>query len=65
VRYNPLSNIKCVVDAECKKQFNCLLAQLQHLESGRCVLGMSKTKLNAAIAANNIVRIITLGGVTV
>jgi hypothetical protein len=64
VRHNPLSNIKCVADAECKKQFNCPSAQLQHLESGRCVSGMSKTKLNAAIAANDTGRIITSGGVT-
>lgn len=64
VLHNPLSDIKCVADAKCKKQFNCLLVQLQHLESGRCVLGMRKSKLNAAIAANDIGRIITSGGVT-
>ena len=64
VRHNPLSDIKCVVDAECKKQFNCPSAQLQHLESGKCVSGMTKTKLNAAITANDTGRIITSGGVT-
>lgn len=63
VRHNPLSNIKCVADAECKKQFDCPSAQLHHLESGRCVSGMTKTKLNAAIAANDTGRIITSGGV--
>lgn len=63
VRHNPLSDIKCVADAECKKQFNYPSAQLQHLESGRCVSGMSKTKLNAAIAANDTGWIITSGGV--
>jgi len=64
VRHNPLSDIKCVADTECKKQFNCPSAQLQHLENGRCVSGMTKTKLNAAIAANDTGRIITSGGVT-
>lgn len=64
VRHNPLSDIKCVADAECKKQFNCPSAQLQHLETGRCVSGMTKTKLNAAIAANNTGRIITSEGAT-
>lgn len=62
VRHNPLSDIKCVADAECKKQFNCPSAQLQHLETGRCISGMTKTKLNAAIAANDPGRIITSGG---
>ena len=65
MRHNPLSDIKCVADTECKKQFNCPSAQLQHLETGRCVSGMTKTKLNAAIAANDTGRIITSGGVTV
>lgn len=64
VRHNPLSDIKCVADAKCKKQFNCPSAQLHHLEAGRCVSGMTKTKLNAAIAANDTGRIITSGGVT-
>ncbi|TAQ85585.1 hypothetical protein B7494_g6091 [Chlorociboria aeruginascens] len=63
VRHRPLSDIKCVADAECKKQFNCPSAQLHHLETGKCVSGMTKTKLNAAIAANDTGRIITSGGV--
>jgi hypothetical protein len=37
---------------------------LQHLETGRYVSGITKTKLNSAIAANNTGRIITSGGVT-
>lgn len=65
VRHNPLSNIKCVADAECKKQFNCPSAQLHHLESGTCVSGTTKTKLNAAIAANDTGRIITSVGAKV
>lgn len=64
VRHNPLSDIKCVADVKCKKRFNCPSAQLQHLEAGRCVSGMTKTKLNAAIAANDTGQIITSGGVT-
>jgi hypothetical protein len=62
VRHKPLSDITCVADVECKKHFNCLSAQLHHLEAGRCVSGMTKTKLNAAIAANDTGRIMTLGG---
>lgn len=64
MRHNPLSDIKCVADAECKKQFNCPSTQLQHLETGRCVSGMTKTKLNTAITANDTGRIITSGGAT-
>ncbi|KAI1106237.1 hypothetical protein F4804DRAFT_301261 [Jackrogersella minutella] len=64
VRHKPLSNIKCVADAECNKHFNCPSAQLHHLESGKCVSKMTKKKLNAAIAANDTGRIITSGGVT-
>ena len=59
VRHNPLSDIKCVASAECEKRFNCPSAQLHHLEAGRCASGMTKTKLNAAIAANDSERIIT------
>jgi len=64
VRHKPLSNIKCVADAKCKKQFNCPSAQLHHLEAGTCRSGMTKTKLNAAIAARDTRQIITSGGVT-
>lgn len=64
VRHNPLSNIKCIADAKCKKKFNCPSAQLHHLESGKCVSGMTKTTLNGAIAMNDTRRIITSGGVT-
>jgi hypothetical protein len=64
VRHNPLSNIKCLADTKCNKKFNCPSAQLHHLESGKCKSGMTKTKLNAAIAANDTGRIITSGGVT-
>jgi hypothetical protein len=53
VRHKPLSNIKCVANVKCKKQFNCLLTQLHYLEAGRCISGMTKTKLNTVIAANN------------
>lgn len=61
VRHHPLSDIKCLADEECKKRFNCPSGQLQHLESGKCLSGMTKTKLNCAIAANDTGRIITSG----
>ena len=64
VRHKPLSNIKCVADAKCKKQFNYPSAQLYYLEARRYMSGMTKTKLNAAIAANNTGRMIISGGVT-
>ncbi|TVY33154.1 hypothetical protein LOCC1_G008421 [Lachnellula occidentalis] len=64
VRHHPLSDIKCLADAKCKKQFNCPSGQLHHLESGKCVSGMTKTKLNAAIAAKDTGQIIASGGAT-
>ncbi|KAI5924021.1 hypothetical protein F4810DRAFT_158701 [Camillea tinctor] len=59
-----LSRVRCVADKKCNKRFNCPSAQLHHLESGKCVSGMTKGKLNAAIAARDTGRIITSGGVT-
>ncbi|CZT10430.1 uncharacterized protein RCO7_10523 [Rhynchosporium graminicola] len=59
VRHHPLSNIKCLADAKCKKHFNCPSAQLLHLESGKCTSGMTKTILNNAIASKDTARIIT------
>lgn len=62
VRHNPLSNIECLADMKCKKRFNCPSGQIQHLESGKCVSGMTRAKLNAAVAVNDIRGIITTGG---
>jgi hypothetical protein len=62
VRHNPLSDIPCLADSKCKKHFSCPSGQLHHLESGRCVSGMTKTRLNAAIIANDTNQIITSGG---
>ncbi|KAH8807179.1 hypothetical protein F5884DRAFT_788715 [Xylogone sp. PMI_703] len=59
VRHRPLSNFECVADEKCKKRFKCPSAQLQHLESGACASGMTKSKLNAAIAKNDTRRLIT------
>ncbi|KAH8802570.1 hypothetical protein F5884DRAFT_860934 [Xylogone sp. PMI_703] len=59
VRHNPLCNIECIADAKCQKRFNCPSGQLQHLESGTCVSGMTKAKLDAVIAINDPGRIIT------
>ena len=59
VRHNPISNIHCLADQRCKKYFNCPSAQLHHLESGKCVSGMTKAKLNTAVAVNDTRGIIT------
>jgi hypothetical protein len=64
VRHNPLSNIPCLADTRCNKHFNCPSGQLHHLESGRCVSGMTKMRLNAAIKAIDTNQIITSRGVT-
>lgn len=61
MRHNPLSDIQCLADTNCKKRFNCPSGQLQHLESGKCVSGMTRAKLNAAVAANDTAKIITGG----
>ncbi|PVH68968.1 hypothetical protein DL98DRAFT_189828 [Cadophora sp. DSE1049] len=44
------------------QRFNCPSGQLQHLESGKCTSGMTKTKLNGAIATKDTGRIITSRG---
>lgn len=59
VRHHPLSKITCLADTKCKKQFNCPSAQLHHLEAGNCVSGMTKQKLDVAIAANDTRRVIS------
>ncbi|KAI3318571.1 hypothetical protein HD806DRAFT_512000 [Xylariaceae sp. AK1471] len=64
VRHKPLSDIKCAADEKCNKKFNCPSAQLHHWESGKCVSGLTKAKLDAAIAANDTGQIITSGRVT-
>ncbi|KAG9242208.1 hypothetical protein BJ878DRAFT_516685 [Calycina marina] len=65
VRHHPLSDINCLADTKCKKRFNCPSGQLQHLESGRCLSGMTKRKLNRAITVNDVEHIITSrGGMT-
>jgi hypothetical protein len=43
----------------CKKCFTCPSAQLHHLESVKCVSGMTKAKLNTAVAVNGTRGIIT------
>lgn len=63
VRHLPLSNIKCLADTNCSKHFSCPSAQLHHLESGKCLSGISKIQLNSAIASKDAGQIITSGGV--
>ena len=53
VRHNPLCNIKFVAAKKCKKHFDCPSTQLRHLESGKCISKMTKTKLNEAIFVND------------
>jgi hypothetical protein len=65
VRHKPLSNILCLADTKCKKRFNCPSGQLHHLESGKCVSRMTKTRLHAAIAVKDTGETITTGGTTV
>ncbi|KAF7945014.1 hypothetical protein EAE96_009797 [Botrytis aclada] len=65
VRHHPLSDLKCLAGTKCKKRFNCPSGLLQHLESGRCMSGATKTKLNDAIAAKDTRRIITSRGIMV
>ncbi|KAK6602660.1 hypothetical protein ACHAPC_011137 [Botrytis cinerea] len=53
VHRKPLGDINFMANVERKKQFSFPSAQLHHLEAVECVSGMTKTKLNAAIAVNN------------
>ena len=59
VAHNPLSNIKCIGDKDCKKRFNCPSAQLHHLESGACRSRITRQKLNTIIMASDTKRMIT------
>jgi hypothetical protein len=54
-----MSDIKCIASKACTKRFNCPSAQLHHLESGVCVSGMTKNKLNAMIISKDTEGIIT------
>ena|SRR5947207_15285196 len=54
-----MSDIKCIASKVCTKRFNCPSAQLHHLESGVCVSGMTKNKLNAIMISKDTEWIIT------
>jgi hypothetical protein len=64
LRHKPLSNILCLADSACKKRFVSPSGQLQHLESGHCVSGMTREELNEAIALRDVGGTITSGGAT-
>ncbi|KAH7302888.1 hypothetical protein B0I35DRAFT_365853 [Stachybotrys elegans] len=59
IRHQPLCHINCLASGQCKKEFHCPSAQLQHLESGRCLSKTTKAQLNAAIIRNDVHGIIT------
>ncbi|TGO45847.1 hypothetical protein BCON_0361g00070 [Botryotinia convoluta] len=65
IHHKPRSDIKYIADMERKKHSNCPSAQLHHLEAGKLVSGITKTKLNVAIAVNGTERIINPGEVTI
>ena len=57
--HNPLSNIKCIGDKRCKKQFTSPSAWLHHLESGACHSKMTREKLHSAVQSDDVNRLIT------
>jgi len=59
VVHKPLSNIKCIGDRRCKKQFTSPSAWLHHLESGACPPKITRDKLHSAVQSNDINRLIT------
>ena len=63
VVHNPLSNIKCIGDKRCKKQFTSPSAWLHHLESGACPSKMTREKLHSAVQSNDVNRLITGGSI--
>lgn len=63
VVHNPLSNIKCIGDKRCKKQFTSPSAWLHHLESGACPSKITREKLHSAVQSNDVNRLITGGNI--
>ncbi|KAI9766759.1 MAG: hypothetical protein M1839_004776 [Geoglossum umbratile] len=54
-------NIPCPASGKCHKKFAQLSAVLDHLESGRCPSGMTRTELNKLVIAHDKDRYITHG----
>ncbi len=63
VAHKPLSDIKCIGDRRCKKQFTSPSAWLHHLESGACPSKMTRDKLHSAVQSNDVNRLITGGSI--
>ena len=63
VAHKPLSDIKCIGDRWCKKQFTSPSAWLLHLESGACPSKMTRDKLHSAVQSNDVNRLITAGSI--
>ncbi|KAL9131512.1 MAG: hypothetical protein Q9217_000591 [Psora testacea] len=53
VVHNPLSNINCNANGNCKKRFSSPSAWLHHLESGTCPSRINRGKLHQAIQLND------------
>jgi hypothetical protein len=62
IRHQPLCHIKCLASGKCKKRFDCLSAQLHHLDSGTCPSKKGKAQLNEVIEKNDVRGIITTQG---
>ncbi len=63
VIHKSLSNIKCIADRRCKKQFTSPDAWLHHLESGACPSKMTRDKLHSAVQSSDVNRLITEGSI--
>lgn len=63
VIHKSLSNIKCIADRRCKKQFTSSSARLHHLESEACPSKMTRDKLHSAVQSSDVNRLITEGSI--
>lgn len=60
LKHNPLiEELKCITDSECKKTFMAPSAMLHHLESGACISGINRQKLDHLIKEKDTGSIIT------
>ncbi|RPB13031.1 hypothetical protein P167DRAFT_475025, partial [Morchella conica CCBAS932] len=60
LKHNPLiEELKCITDSKCKKTFMAPSAMLHHLESGACISGINRQKLDHLIKEKDTGSIIT------
>ncbi|KAK4544181.1 hypothetical protein LTR36_004391 [Oleoguttula mirabilis] len=59
VKHKPLSDLQCPLSTGCGKTFTSPSALILHLESGGCVSGMNRLRLNAVIHQHDTGRHIT------